>query len=136
MPIRILFHLPGQSPPAHNANSNGNPIVHRPLAIGYDQPSAMQGKARLRGLWRIMYLKTIFHKGSPAASMSDSCVPFPVVSPGRIDTHTQKYTQGASEQMPVASVAVLACTYPCALLFRRCDRLAIQHGSARLCLAF
>ena len=112
-----------------------NLIRSTALAVGL-KPSARQGEARLRGLWRIMYLKTIFHKGSPAASMSVSCVPFPVVSPVCLDTHAQEQTRGASEQMPVASVAVLACTYPCALLFRRCDRLAIQHGSARLCLAF
>ena len=44
--------------------------------------------------------------------MSASRVPVPVVSLSRIDTHAQKQTQGASEQMPVASFAVLACIIP------------------------
>ena len=33
-------------------------IRHAPLAVGL-KPSAIQGEARLRGLWRIMYSKTI-----------------------------------------------------------------------------
>jgi len=53
VPIRVLFPLPGHSPPAHNANSSGDPIGYRLSAIAYDKPSAMQGEARLRGRERI-----------------------------------------------------------------------------------
>jgi len=67
VPIRVLFQLLGQSLSAHNANSNGNPIDHQPLAIGYDQPSAVQGEARLYELWRIMYLKTSMATRSSAS---------------------------------------------------------------------
>jgi len=66
-----------------------NLIRYTELAVGL-KPLAMQRQSPPARAWRIIYSKTIFHKGSPAASMSDSYVPFPVVSPGRIDTHTQK----------------------------------------------
>jgi hypothetical protein len=62
-----------QSPPAWNANSNGDPLDHRLSAIGYrlstigyrlsaigdDQPSALEGEACLRGLYWILFLKFI-----------------------------------------------------------------------------
>ena len=35
VPIRVLFPPPGRSPPAQNANSNGNPIGYQLSAIGY-----------------------------------------------------------------------------------------------------
>jgi len=64
--LRSALGSPGRSPPARHANSNGDPIDHRLSAIGYrlsaigyDQPSALQGEARPRGLYRIMYSKTI-----------------------------------------------------------------------------
>jgi len=57
---------PRQSPPARNANSNGDPLDHRLSAIGYrlsaigdDQPSALEGEACLRGLYWILFLKFI-----------------------------------------------------------------------------
>ena len=36
-----------------------SPIGYQLSPIGYDKPSAMECKARLRGLWRIIYSKTI-----------------------------------------------------------------------------
>ena len=52
-----------QSAPARHANSNGDPIDYRLSIIGYrlspityNKPSAIQGEARLRGLYWI-YLK-------------------------------------------------------------------------------
>jgi hypothetical protein len=36
-----------RSPPARNANSNGDSIDYRLSAISYDRPPALQGKARL-----------------------------------------------------------------------------------------
>jgi hypothetical protein len=62
-----------QSPPAWNANSNGDPLDHWLSAIGYrlstigyrlsaigdDQPSALEGEACLRGLYWILFLKFI-----------------------------------------------------------------------------
>ena len=48
-------------------------IGYRLSAIGYDQPSAMECKARPRGLYRIMYSKTIiawFPGGSSATAVA------------------------------------------------------------------
>jgi len=50
-------------------NSSGDPIDHRLSVIGYqlsaigdDNPSAMRSEARLHGLWRITYSKTIIFR--------------------------------------------------------------------------
>ena len=57
---------PMQSAPARHANSNGDPIDYRLSIIGYrlspityNKPSAIQGEARLRGLYWIIHSKTI-----------------------------------------------------------------------------
>ena len=45
-----------------------NVFRYTALAVGL-KPSAMQGEARLRGLWRIMYSKTITQSHAVAAAL-------------------------------------------------------------------
>jgi len=46
VPIRVLFRLPGQSPPARNAHSNGDPINQRLSAIAYRLRTALGSPGR------------------------------------------------------------------------------------------
>jgi len=57
MPSGSSPRLARRSPPARNANSNGDPHDHRLSAIGYEKPSASQGEARLRRLTHAVGLK-------------------------------------------------------------------------------
>jgi len=55
MEIENLFRYP---PLAVGLMEIENLFRYPPLAVGL-KPSAIQGEARLRGLWRIIYSKTI-----------------------------------------------------------------------------